>query len=79
MDAKSFAIFFLKVVCDASSKLILFGTWILTYKCWTLDTNLIVAWYYGMVAVLVIVNIGFSRKEKEHILSLRNILGINSH
>ena len=78
LDANNFAVFFLRVVCDASSKLILFGTWMLTYKCWTLSTTLIVAWYYGMVAVLVIVNIGFSLKEKEEIMSLRNLIGKNT-
>ena len=75
MDAKNFAVFFLKVVCDASSKLILFGTWMLTYKCWSLSTNLIVAFYYGMVSVLMIANIGFCLIEKEEIDSLRNMIG----
>ena len=76
MDAKNFAVFFLKAVCDASSKLILFGTWMLTYKCWNLSTNLIVAFYYGMVLLLIIANLGFCCIEKEQIVSLRNLIGI---
>ena len=77
LDAKHFAVFFLKVVCDASSKLILFGTWMLTYKCWNLSTNLIVAFYYGMVLLLILANLGFSTWiEKEQIVSLRNLIGI---
>ena len=75
MDTKNFAVFFLKVICDATSKLILLGTWMLTYKCWNLDTNLIVTFYYGMMSLLMIVNIGFSLKEKEQIISLRNMIG----
>ena len=66
LDSKNFAVFFLKVVCDATSKLILFGTWMLT--------NLIVTFYYGMLLLLMMVNIGFCHIEKEQIMSLRNML-----
>ena len=75
MDTRNFAVFFLKVVCDATSKLILFGTWMLTYKSWNFDSNLIVAYYYGMMSILMMVNFGFSIKEKEQIVSLRNMIG----
>ena len=75
MDTKNFAVFFLKVVCDATSKLILFGTWMLTYKCWNLSINLIVASYYGMVLLLIITDLGFCLKENEQISSLRNMIG----
>ena len=91
LDAKNFVVFFLKVVCDATSKLILFGTWMLTYswiykcpysffiyKCWNLSTNLIVAFYYGMVSVLLITNFGFCLIEKDEIVSLRNMIGNKS-
>ena len=78
LDIKNFAVFFLKVVCDATSKLILFGTWMLTYKYWNLDTNLIVAFYYGNMLLLMMVNIGVCFKEKEKIVSLRNMIGTKS-
>ena len=78
LDAKNFLVFFLKVVCDATSKLILFGTWMLTYNSWNLSTNLIVKCYYGMVLLLIVANIGFSLKEKEQIFSLRNMIGNNN-
>ena len=77
MDTKNFAVFFLKVVCDATSKLILFGTWMLTYASWNFDTNLILTFYYGMFSILMIVNIGFCYIEKEQIMSLRNMIGTN--
>ena len=78
LDVKNFAVFFMRVLCDASSKLILFGTWMLAYNCWTLSTNLIVACYYGMMLLLMMVNIGFCLYEKEQIFSLRNMLGKNN-
>ena len=49
----------------------------LTYKSWNFDTNLIVTFYYGMFSILMIVNIGFCRIEKEQIVSLRNMIGNN--
>ena len=77
LDTKNFAVLFLKVVCDATSRLILFGTWMLTYKSWNFDTKLIVAFYYGMMLLLMMVNIVFCHIEKEQIVSLRNMIGTN--
>ena len=81
MDAKNFVVVFLKVVCDATSKLILFGTWILTYKSWNLDTNLIVTSYYGMVLLLMILNIVFSLEDwcedEVPFFSLGTMIGTN--
>ena len=75
LDAKNFAVFFLKVLCDATSKLLLFGAWMYTFNHWSLSTNLIVTFYYGMMSLLLIVNIGFSVKNKEKFGSFQNIIG----
>ena len=75
LDAKNFVVFFLKVLCDASSRLILFGTWMLTYNSGIFSTKLIVAYYYGMMLLLIMVNIGFGLSEQ--IISLRNMIGTN--
>ena len=73
--ANYFVVFFGKVLFDAISKLILFGTWMLTFTNWKLSLNLIVAFYYGMVLLFMIANIGFCLIEKEQIVSLRNMIG----
>ena len=75
MDAKHFAVFFLKVICDASSRLVIFGAWMYTYNSWVFSTKLTVAYFYGMLALMLMVNVGFCYKEKEKIWSLRNLIG----
>ena len=75
LDAKHFVIFLLKVICDASFRLVIFGAWMFTYNSWVFSTNLVVAYYYGMMTLMLIVNVGFCLKEKEIIVSLRNIIG----
>ena len=75
MDAKHFAIFLLKVICDASSRLVIFGAWMFTYNSWVFSTNLTVAYFYGMLAIMLMVNVRFCYLEKERIWSLRNLIG----
>ena len=74
------AVFLLKVICDASFRLVIFGAWMFTYNSWVFSTNLTVAYYYGMMTLMLIVNVGFclkerKGKEKERIVSLRNMIG----
>ena len=78
MDAKHFAIFLLKVICDASSRLVIFGAWMFTYNSWVFSTNLTVAYYYGMLTLMLIVNVGFCLKEKERIVSLKHKEGLRN-
>ena len=75
MDAKHFAIFLLKVVFDASSRLIIFGAWMFTFNSWVFSTNLTVAYFYGMLALMMAINVIFCHREKEKLLSLRNLIG----
>ena len=76
MDGKHFAIFLLKVICDASSRLVIFGAWMFTYNSWVFSTNLTVAYFYGMLAIMISINVIFCLKENEKVLSLRNLIGI---
>ena len=75
MDAKHFAIFLLKVICDAIFRLVIFGAWMFTYNSWVFSTNLTLAYYYGMMTLMLIINVTFCYLEKEKIWSLRNLIG----
>ena len=75
MDGKHFAIFLLKVICDASSRLVIFGAWMFTYNSWMFSTNLAVAYFYGMLAIMTGINLVFCYVEKEKVWSLRNLIG----
>ena len=78
LDAKHFAIFLLKVICDASFRLVIFGAWMFTYNSWVFSTNLTVAYYYGMMTLMLIVNVGFCLKDRERIVSLKNREGLRN-
>ena len=78
MDLSNFAVFFLKVVFDASSKVVIFGACMLTYNSWSFSTKWIVAYYYGMMLLLMLVNVVFFVIENEELCSLRNIIGKNT-
>ena len=78
LDGKHFAIFLLKVICDASFRLVIFGAWMFTYNSWVFSTNLTVAYYYGMMTLMLIVNVGFCLKEKERIVSLKHKEGLRN-
>ena len=78
MDGNHFAIFLLKVICDASSRLVIFGAWMFTYNSWVFSTNLTVAYYYGIMTLMLIVNVGFCLKDRERIVSLKNREGLRN-
>ena len=78
MDGKHFGIFLLKVICDASSSLVIFGAWMFTYNSWVFSTKMTVAYFYGMLAIIMMVNVTFCYLEKERIWSLRNLIGNQS-
>ena len=65
----------LKVICDACSRLVIFGAWMFTYNSWLFSTNLTVAYFYGMLAIMLMVNVTFCYLEKERIWSHRNLIG----
>ena len=75
LDTKHCGIFLLKVVCDASARLLIFGAWMFTYNSWVFSTNLTVAYFYGMLALMMAINIVFCYIEKEEIVSFRNLTG----
>ena len=75
LRGKHFAIFILKVICDASSRLLLFAAFMFTYNNWKFSPTLTVAYYYGMMMLIVLVNIWFCLKENERMCSLRNMIG----
>ena len=77
LDVKHLAVFMIKVVCDASSRILIFGCMMFTAKCWVFSTQLAVAYYYGMLALMLVANFTFCRIEKESIWSLRNLIGKN--
>ena len=72
MDTKNFAVFFLKVVCDASFRLTIFGAWMYTVNKGEFSTKMTVAFYYGMVAILFMKNFVFSYQEKFKTLLTKN-------
>ena len=78
LDGKHFAIFLLKVICDASSRLVIFGAWMFTYNSWVFSTNLTVAYYYGMMTLMLIVNSLFCLKDREKIVSLKKRQGLRN-
>ena len=69
------AVFMIKVVCDASSRILIFGCMMFTANCWVFSTQLVVAYYYGMLALMLVTNFIFCCIEKEKIWSLRNLIG----
>ena len=77
MDAKHFVVFMIKVVCDASSRILIFGCMMFTATSWVFSTELVVAYYYGMLALMLVANFTFCCIEKEKIWSLRNFIGKN--
>ena len=75
MGAKNFAIFIVKVVFDASTRIIFFGAFMFTYSG-QFNTKMILVYYYGIVCVNIFINLIFSSQDKtEEELSLRNIIG----
>ena len=77
MEAKHFVVFMIKVVCDAGSRILIVGSMMFTAKCWEFNTQLTVAYFYGMLALMLVANATFCYIEKEEICSLRNLIGKN--
>ena len=68
-------VFLIKVVCDAGSRILIFGSMMFTANCWMFSTKLTLAYFYGMLALLLVANVTFCYIEKEKIWSLRNLIG----
>ena len=62
---------FLKIVCDASFRLTMFGVWMYTLNGGVFSTKMTVAYYYIMVLIMIVTNIVFSWLEGD-MLMLRN-------
>ena len=77
MKAKHLAVFLIKVVCDAGSRILIVGSMMFTANCWEFSTQLTVAYFYGMLALMLVANTTFCYIEKEKIWSLRNLIGKN--
>ena len=65
MDAKIFAVFLIKVVCDASSRITLFGAFMYTFNSGQFSTQIILIYYYGMVGINMLVNSIFSLLDRK--------------
>ena len=78
MEAKHFVVFMIKVVCDAGSRILIVGSMMFTVNCWVFSTQLTVAYFYGMLALMLVANVIFCYVEKEKIWSLRNLIGIKT-
>ena len=76
LDAKIFAVFLVKVVCDASSRITFFGAFMYTVNSGQFSTKMILIYYYGMVFINILINSCFSLLDKkEDKLSLRKFIG----
>ena len=73
LDAKNFAVFVIKV-CDAGSRILIFGSMIFTVNCWAFSIKLTLGHFYGMMALMLVANVTFCYIEKERIWSLRNMI-----
>ena len=71
------AVFLMKVVCDAASRVLIVGSMMFTANCWEFSTQLTVAYFYGMLALMLVANTTFCYIEEEEIWSLRNLIGNN--
>ena len=76
LDAKIFAVFLVKVVCDASSRITFFGAFMYTVNSGQFSTKMILIYYYGMVIINILMNSCFSLLDKkEDRFSLRKFIG----
>lgn len=77
LEGKNFIVFFLKVLCDALSRLTIVGAWMFTINIGQFSTLLAVGCYYGTMFMLLLVNIGFTLHNHEDLCSIRNMIGKN--
>ena len=77
-DWKHFLVLFIKIVCDASFRLTIFGAWMYTINAGVFSTWITFGYYYIIVLAMIVLNILFSWRDGDmiHCLSLRNGLGI---
>ena len=58
-------VFLVKVVCDAGSRILIFGSMMFTANCWIFSTKLTLAYFYGMLGLMVVSNVTFCYIERE--------------
>ena len=75
MDFKSLIVFSLKIICDASSRLIIVGAWMYTTNSGNFSTSMALGFYYTLATVNFLENFVFSINNNEDIVSFRNITG----
>ena len=75
MDFKNLVVFSLKIICDASSRLIIVGAWMYTINSGNFSTVMALGFYYILALVNFIENVAFSIHNKEDIVSFRNLTG----
>ena len=68
---------FVKIVCDSSFRLTIFGAWMYTLNDGVFSTKMTVAYYYIIVILMIVLNIVFTWLEgdMEPCLSIRNWIG----
>ena len=67
---------FIKIVCDASFRLTIFGAWMYTINAGVFSTWITFGYYYIMVLLMIVLNIVFSWRDGDMLpCSLRNWLG----
>ena len=77
MDVKNFGVFICKVICDATFRILIFFSFLCTVNDGQFSTKIVVAYYYGVVWILVCwVNIPHIQND-EDIWSLRLWIGNN--
>ena len=75
MDVKNFGVFICKVICDATFRILIFFSFLCTVNDGQFSTKIVVAYYYGVVWILVCwVNIPHIQND-EDIWSLRLWIG----
>ena len=75
MDFKNLVVFSLKIICDASSRLIIVGAWMYTINSGNFSTVMALGFYYTLALVNFVENFAFSIHNKEDIVSFRNLTG----
>ena len=75
LDVKNGVVLILKVLCDASSKMTIFGAFMFTHNGGQFSTKMTVTYFYGLVLIFASINRMFSIKKREDIKSIRNMTG----
>ena len=75
LDFKSLVVVSLKIICDASSRLIIVGAWMYTINSGNFSTYMAIGFYYTLAMVNFFENCAFSIHNKEDFVSFRNLTG----